>query len=172
MSEPSAEQTALCASLALAAYYFPDTSVDNDAPAAPFRKAAFLLSGQFRAWDRWPGLTSDERRRIVDVYRTAPGKFGDVRNFAPAARALFTALGDEVPGESQKLLTFEPAGGDPLTAEAAIPRVGGDLLAYVDRQIARYRRPSARPKPPSSPVLDPGRQGRSVCEVSARCMAS
>lgn len=148
MSEPSVEQTALCASLALAAYYFPETSEDSDAPAAPFRKAAFLLSGQFRAWERWPELTSEERGRIVDVYRNAPGKFGDVRNFTPAARALLTDLGDEDPGEPQKLLTFEPAGGDPLTAEAAIPRVGGDLLAYVDRQIARYRRPSARPKPP------------------------
>lgn len=148
MSKSSVETTAVCAALALAAHYFPDTSEDGDAPAAPFRKAAFLLSGQFRAWDRWSSLTSEERRRIVDVYCNAPGRLGDVRNFTPAARALLAAFGYEGPGESRKLLTFEPAGGDPLTAEAAVPRVGGDLLAYVDRQIARFRRPSARSKPP------------------------
>ncbi|MGW6074696.1 hypothetical protein ACWF09_00830 [Streptomyces sp. NPDC055186] len=148
MSKSSVEKTVLCATLALAAHYFPDTSVGGDAPAAPFRKAAFLLSGQFRAWDRWPELTSEERRRIVDVFSNAPRRLGDVRTFTLAARALLAAFDGENPGEPQKLLTFEPASGDPLTAEAAIPRVGGDLLAFVDRQIARFRRPSARPKPP------------------------
>ncbi|MFB7448815.1 hypothetical protein [Streptomyces sp. NPDC056194] len=148
MSEPSVERTALCAALALSAHYFPDTPVDGDAPTAGFRKAAFLLSGHFRAWDRWPTLTSEERRRIADVFRNAPGRLGDVRNFTSAARAMLAAFGEDNPGEPRKLLTFEPVGGDPFIAEAAIPRVGGDLLAYVDRQIARFRRPSARPKPP------------------------
>lgn len=147
MSEPSVETTALCAALALAAHYFPDASVDGDAPAAPFRKAAFLLSGQFRAWDRWSTLTSEERRRIADVFHNAPVRLGDVRNFTPPARAMLAAFSDENPNEPKKLLAFEPAGGDALTAEAAVPRVGGDLLGYVDRQIARFRRPSARPKP-------------------------
>lgn len=146
--ELSVEAKAAYAALALAAHYFPHKTSDGDATAAPFQQAAFLLSGQYRAWDCWPQLTHDERARIVAVHRIAPGKLGDTQSFTTAARALLVGLDDAGREGERPLLPFEPAGGDPLTAEAAVPRVGGDLLGYVDRQIAPYRRLSARPKPP------------------------
>ncbi|MFJ8770379.1 hypothetical protein [Streptomyces clavifer] len=144
--KPSPENRAVYAALALTGHYFPQESADGTV-VAPFRQAAFLLSGQYRAWERWPQLTPEERARIVAAHSLAPSKLGDTLPFTHAARALLANLYDVGTGEEPPLLPFEPAGGDPLTADAAVPRVGGDLLAYVDRQIAPFRQHSARPKP-------------------------
>ncbi|WP_046469455.1 DEAD/DEAH box helicase family protein [Allosalinactinospora lopnorensis] len=148
MNTPSRTEFALCASLALAAHYFPETTPEGGAPAGPFDRAAYLLSGQFQAWPQWEKLTSEERRRIVDVFANAPGGLADPRRFFSAARAMLASLAEEPPGQAQQLRTFNAAGGDPFTARAAVPHVGDDLLSYVDRQLQPFRRPSARPKPP------------------------
>ncbi|MEK8144241.1 hypothetical protein NKH18_27385 [Streptomyces sp. M10(2022)] len=79
-------ETAVYTALALAAHYFPK-SVDGDSrTAAPFGEAASLVSGKYRAWDRWKELPHDERQRIAMVCSIAPGELADVRTFSVAAR--------------------------------------------------------------------------------------
>lgn len=142
------QETAVCAALALAAHYFPRSVGGDPRGAAPFDQAAFLLSGKYQAWYRWRGLPHDEKQRIALVCSLAPGELADVRRFSVAARSLLAQLDAGEPGDAQVIAPFEAAGGIPFTADAAFPRVGGDLLGYVDRLTRRFRRPSARPKPP------------------------
>jgi hypothetical protein len=141
------KETAVCAALALAAHYFPRTASGDSRGAAPFDQAAFLLSGKYQAWDRWKELPHEEKQRIALVCSIAPAEFADVRKFSVAARSLLAQFDGE-PGDTPAMAPFEIAGDSPFTADAAFPRLGGDLLGYVDRVTARFRRPSARPKPP------------------------
>jgi len=148
MSDMPVGETAVCAALALAAHYFP-RAVDGDSrSAAPFDQAAFLLSGKYQAWDRWKELSHGEKQRIAVVCSIAPGELADVRKFSVAARSLLARLDAGEPVDAPVMAPFEIAGGNPFTADAAFPRLGGDPLGYVDRVTARFRRPSARPKPP------------------------
>ncbi len=153
VSEPSVQETAVLAALALAAHYFPQSVAGDDRVAAPFDQAAFLLSGKFRAWNRWPELPHEERQRIAGVYKIAPVALSDPAKFAIAARMTLAPLTVDSDGDPP-LALFELVGDSPYTATAAVPRVGGDLFGFVDRRIARFRRPSARPKP--IPFAGPG----------------
>ncbi|WP_281920344.1 hypothetical protein [Nocardia cyriacigeorgica] len=153
MSEPSVQETAVLAALALAAHYFPQPVAGEGRVTAPFDQAAFLLSGKFRAWNRWSELPHEEKQRIAWVYKIAPIALSDPAKFAVAARTVLAPL--TVDGEDDPpLAAFELVGDSPFTATAAVPRVGGDLFGFVDRRIARFRRPSARPKP--IPFAGPG----------------
>ena len=148
MSDMPVGETAVCTALALAAHYFP-RAVDGDSrSAAPFDQAAFLLSGKYQAWDRWKELSHDEKQRIAMVCSIATGELADVRKFSVAARSLLAQLDADEPGDAPVMAPFEIAGDNPFTADAAFPRLGGDPLGYVDRMTARFRRPSARPRPP------------------------
>jgi hypothetical protein len=140
-------ETAVFAALALAARYFPRAAGGDSRGAAPFDQAAFLLSGKYQAWDRWKDLPHEEKQRIALVCSIAPAELADVRKFSMAARSLLAQLDGE-PGDAPAMAPFEIAGDSPFTADAAFPRLGGDPLGYVDRVTARFRRPSARPKPP------------------------
>ncbi|KQC35382.1 hypothetical protein UK82_26635 [Frankia sp. ACN1ag] len=148
MSETPVKQTAIFAALALAARYFPKTIEGDTRGAAPFAQAAFLLSGKYPAWDRWKCLPHEEKQRITRVLSIAPAELADPRAFTVAARSLLTSTDSADAESAAPLLPFELVGENPFTADAAFPRVGGDLFGYVDRQIARYHRPTARPKPP------------------------
>ncbi|WP_045876482.1 hypothetical protein [Pseudofrankia sp. DC12] len=150
MNDKPIREITILASLALAAHYFPISIEGDDRVAAPFNQASFLLTGKYRAWSRWTALPHDEKQRIALVCRSAPADLADPRFFATAARTLLARPpetgADDVP---TPLAQFDLVGENPYTAQAAFPRVGGDLLGYVDRQTARFRRPSARPKPPA-----------------------
>ncbi|MCY1144113.1 hypothetical protein OWR29_39475 [Actinoplanes sp. Pm04-4] len=148
MSDPTVQTSVVNAALALAAHYFPRRMAGDARDAAGFADAAFLLSGKYTAWDRWSDLTHDEKQRIALLGSVAPADLAEHRAFSVAAR---TALVPQDPGEDDEpgpIAAFELAGANPFTADAAFPRVGGNLLDYADRQTARFRRPSARPKPP------------------------
>ncbi len=147
MSETTTRTTAVYAALALAAHYFPRSVGEEGRAAAPFAQAAFLLSGKYRAWDRWAGLPHEEKQRITQVFAIAPADLADGRTFAVAARSLLAQASTDETDSPAPLAPFELAGQNPFSADAAFPRVGGDLLGYVDRQTARFRRPTARPKP-------------------------
>ncbi|WP_066946624.1 hypothetical protein [Microtetraspora fusca] len=148
MSDTTIRETAVFTALALAAHYFPQ-AVEGDARgAAPFAQAAFLVSGKYQAWARWKGLPHDEKQRIGMVCSIAPGELADVRTFSIAARSLLARLSTDPADGTAPMAPFELVGENLFNADAALPRVGGDLLDYVDRQTARFRRPSARPKPP------------------------
>ncbi|GAA1774239.1 hypothetical protein [Luedemannella helvata] len=147
MTEPPVRETAIHVALALAAHYFPQT-VDGDTRCAgAFADAAFLLSGKYSVWERWRILPHDEKQRIALAGSIAPSDLAQPRAFSVAARALLTRVNVGEDGETAAIAAFEPVGSNAFTATAALPRVGRDLLEYVDRQIARFRRPSVRPKP-------------------------
>ncbi|GAA0400530.1 hypothetical protein GCM10009541_49590 [Micromonospora gifhornensis] len=147
MNEAPIRETAVLAALALAAHYFPQKVEGDPRAAAPFAEAAFLVSGKYQAWNRWKGLPHSEKQRISMVCSIAPGELSEHRAFSIAARAILAPMSTGQADETSTMAAFELVGKNPFTADAALPRVGGDLLEYVDRQIARFRRPSARPKP-------------------------
>lgn len=146
MSDMPVRDSAVCAALALAAHYFPLAGDGAPEGAAPFSQAAFLLSGKYQAWDRWKDLAHEEKQRIALVCSIAPAELADLRKFTVAARSLLAQFDGE-PGAEPVIAPFEAAGGSPFTADAALPRLAGDPLGYVDRITRRFRRPSARPKP-------------------------
>ncbi|GAA0956345.1 hypothetical protein [Actinocorallia libanotica] len=151
-NELSVTETYVYAALALTGHYFPRHDADGRLLAA-FDQAAFFATRKPQAWDRWPLLDPEERRRIADVMALAPADLAQPRRFAITARSLLGALqGDHHDGDPDAPTTvmhpFLLAGLAPFRAEAAHPHVGVDLLAYVDRITARFRRPSTRPKPP------------------------
>ncbi|QMU67112.1 hypothetical protein [Streptacidiphilus sp. P02-A3a] len=148
MSDMPIGDTAVCTALALAAHYFPMAVEGDSRSAAPFAKAAFLVSGKYQAWDRWADLPHEEKQRIAMVCSIAPGELADVRTFSVAARSMLTPLGADESSDSSVMASFEPVGDNPFTAQAAFPRLGGDPLGYVDRMTTRFRRPSARARPP------------------------
>lgn len=138
------KETAVLTALALAAHYFPQDADEGTTCAAPFDQAAFLLSGKYWVWDAWSSLTHEEKQRITLLGRIAPGDLTQPHKFTKEARSLLAPLDPEQP---PRLNFFTPVGENPFNADAAIPQVGGDLLGFADRQLARFRRPSARPKP-------------------------
>ena len=148
MSDMPVRETAVYAALALAGHYFPRAADGDSRGAAPFDQAAFLLSGKYQAWDRWQELSHEEKQRIALVCSIAPAELANVRKFSVAARSLLAQLGADESGDAPAMAPFEIAGDSPFTADAAFGRLGGDPLGYVDRLTARFRRPSARPKPP------------------------
>lgn len=154
-TEVPVKETAVLAALALSAHYFPSTVPGQERTAGTFAHAAFLLSGRYRAWPGWAVLSHEERQRLAAVCSLSPSELSDARRFTIAARSLLCGSMLEASGGSGSLGFFEPVGGDPFTAVAAFPRVGGDLLAFVDRRIARFRRPSVRAKP--ADFAGPGR---------------
>ncbi|WP_131738707.1 hypothetical protein [Actinomadura roseirufa] len=149
-NELSVRGTYIYAALALTGHYFPHHDEDGRLLAA-FRDAAFFASRKPQAWDRWPLLDHEERRRIADVMSLAPVDLADAHRFAVAARSRLGALHDDGDQDGDIAAVVHPfllAGPVPSRAEAAHPHVGGDLLGYVDRITARFRRPSARLRPP------------------------
>ncbi|GII89730.1 hypothetical protein Ssi03_77200 [Sphaerisporangium siamense] len=146
MSELPVRHVFVYAALALAGHYFPRH--ENGGLLAPFREAAFFAARKPQAWDGWHRLDHEARRRVADVMALAPAELADAKAFAVAARSLLGALDDDV--EQHRAAVLRPfilAGDIPSRADAARPHVGGDLLAYVDRITARFRRPSARQQP-------------------------
>ncbi|MGW3389890.1 hypothetical protein [Streptomyces cinereoruber] len=134
------DDAAVFCALALAAHYFPGPPDEHGQPTARFRYAAFLLSGQYDKWSAWASLPHEEKQRIADVLVNAPGEFASAPAFAAAARKrLATPPAGQAP-------QFVPV-GEPAVTEAASPRVGDDLLGYVDRTLKRVHRDHPRPKP-------------------------
>lgn len=151
MSEIPTRHVFIYAALALAGHYFPRHDEDGEV-LAPFHNASFFATRKPQAWERWQNLSFEERRRIADVMSLAPTELADAKAFAVATKALLGALDDVGDDESEAnravVRPFVLAGSVPSRADAARPHVGGDLLDYVDRITARFRRPSTRPQPP------------------------
>ncbi|MER5215334.1 hypothetical protein ABT063_33505 [Streptomyces sp. NPDC002838] len=146
MSQLTVKDAFVRAALALAAHYFPQQD-DDGKPLASFRHAAFFATCKPQAWDRWNELDSEERLLVAEVMKLANPDLADEKRFASAARILLGALetGDEEEDEAD--LQLFTLAGDPLTADAAYPLLGGDYLGYVRSLLAPFRRPSSRRKP-------------------------
>ncbi|MFG2698023.1 hypothetical protein [Kitasatospora sp. NPDC048407] len=146
MSQTTVKDSFIRAALALAAHYFPQCD-DDGRPLASFRYAAFFASCKPQAWDRWTELSSEERLLVAGVMKIANPVLADERRFASAARILLGAMDiSDEEGEEASVQLFTLA-GDPLTATAARPHLGGDYLGYVESLLAPFRRPSSRRKP-------------------------
>lgn len=134
--------------LALAAYYFPQQGSPDDEVWARMKDAHTFLSGHLHAWDRWDDLPADEKSLIGRMLAQRPEKLADVKYFAKAVRSYLHQQAEE--------------GGDFLHdgksfsgIKHAIPRVGGDLLGYVGRQVERLEKERKPAKP--SAFVGPGR---------------
>lgn len=135
------------AALALAAHYFPEHDDDHDVLAS-FQHAAFFLTGQFDKWSVWRAMSQPEKQRIAAVLRAAPEELASVRGFSVRARKALAPVEG-----ATRVVPFVLIGDNPLRAETAAPKVGGDLLGYVDRVIERLdkARPRRRPAKPAAP---------------------
>lgn len=129
---------AVGAALALAAHYFP-TREGAGHLAGTFRHSSFLMTGHLDKWSRWRSMPIDEKQRIAAVVSFAPDELANVGAFTARARALLSLDPD-----SQHTFPFQSVGEAPGAATGAIPQVGGDLLAYVDRTIDRIRKDHRR----------------------------
>jgi hypothetical protein len=140
---------AVGAALALAAHYFP-TKDDTGQLLATFRHASYLMTGHLDTWSPWRDMPIEEKQRIAAVVGFAPEELANVRAFTARARALLSPDND-----SHHPLPFHPAGAVPGTASSAVPQVGGDLLAYVDRTIDRIRKDHrrTRARKPATPGI-------------------
>ncbi|MCF4123028.1 hypothetical protein L1785_18795 [Antribacter sp. KLBMP9083] len=124
---PDVETRSLCAAMALAAHYFPTTvGVES---GATFESAAFFLTGQYRSWSRWPDMSPQERARVASVFRMAPADLASPLAFSRAARSFLAESANNAP----TLFDVVRDGG----RQIVIPRVGGDLLSFVDRQLKK-----------------------------------
>ncbi|MFJ7245570.1 hypothetical protein ACIQWA_13095 [Kitasatospora sp. NPDC098652] len=135
------DDAAVYCALALAAHYFPGPLDEHGQPAATFRHAAFLLSGQYDKWDGWARLPHADKQRLADVLVNAPGELAGAPAFGKAARRILAAT---AAGQAPQFVLV----GEPHTAVAASPRIGDDFLGYVDRTMKRVHKDHPRPKPP------------------------
>ncbi|MFB7618596.1 hypothetical protein [Kitasatospora sp. NPDC056181] len=138
--------SAWCA-LALAAYYFPQKD-DEGRLAASFQDAYFFFTGHLDLWDQWRIIDHAERQRISAVLRHARQDFESLGAFTHYMRGLLT---EEAAAETRTSPFL--AVGDPARATMVVPRIGDDILAFVDRTIQRLRRHDRprRPFPPAGP---------------------
>ncbi|WP_218041236.1 hypothetical protein [Acrocarpospora macrocephala] len=147
MTTLSKNDGAICAALALTAHYFPDHDEDG-ALLGSFKYAAFLLSGHYDKWSRWRGLAQEEKQRIAAVLALAPDDLSKSPVFGVRARKLL--IGND---QRSAPWPFRLAGDNPGKATAAVPMVGGSLLAYVDRTLDRLGKDHRRRRPvkPATP---------------------
>lgn len=146
MSQMTVRDAFVRAALALAAHYFPQHD-DDGKPLASFRHAAFFASCKPQAWERWNELGSEERLLVAEVMKLSNPDLADDKRFASAARILLGAMDSADEEDEETTLQLFTLAGDPLTATAAYPLLGGDYLGYAKSLLAPYRRPSSRRKP-------------------------
>ncbi|AYN31866.1 hypothetical protein DUI70_1363 [Streptomyces albus] len=160
MSERTVPTTFVHAALALSAHYFPQQDEEGRALAS-FHHAAFFASSKPQVWDRWRSLSADERLLVAEVMKISNPDLADPARFASAARIALGALNVGDDQDEVEHTVFHLA-GDPYTADAAYPQLGGDYLGYTHSLLAPFRRPSIRRKPQE--FAAPGR----VYETSER----
>ncbi|MEV7970694.1 hypothetical protein AB0O34_32600 [Sphaerisporangium sp. NPDC088356] len=141
LTKLSKNDAAICCALALAAHYFPGYDEGGN-PCGSFRYAAYLLSGQLDKWSRWRGLPHEEKQRLAAVMVAAPEDLSKTTVFGIRARKLLTPT-EQGPAPWPFRLS-----GESGREQAAIPSVGGDLLAYVDRMLDRLGKDHRRRRPP------------------------
>ncbi|WP_175412592.1 hypothetical protein [Streptomyces sp. TRM64462] len=134
------------AALALAAHYFPEKD-DEGHLVASFRHASFFFTGHLDLWDQWREMPLADKQRIAGVIRYGRQDFASSGVFTRFVRG---CLAEQSPDGG---IPFE-AVGDPGSAVAARPRVGGDLLAHVDRMLERLSKSYGRRR--AHPPADPG----------------
>ncbi|GHJ49063.1 hypothetical protein Cs7R123_64050 [Catellatospora sp. TT07R-123] len=87
-------------------------------------------------------MSHQERQRIAAVLGAAPEELCKLGKLSRRARRLLSAG-----PEGQSSHPFSLYGEEPERADAAVPRVGGDLLGYADRILDRLRRDHRRRRP-------------------------
>ncbi|MGW6736255.1 hypothetical protein [Streptomyces sp. NPDC055013] len=143
--EMTGREAGLAGALALAAHYFPRKD-DEGRVLAGFEEASFFAHRKPRAWSEWASLPVAERNVIRQVMVLMSPEWTDPKKLKAAALALLGAFAPDADmadrtGGSLRLPTREPE-----TADAVIPRVGGNCLDYARRVVGPFFTFGKRPK--------------------------
>ncbi|MEU3931479.1 hypothetical protein AB0E85_05430 [Streptomyces sp. NPDC029044] len=143
--EMTGREAGLAGALALAAHYFPRKD-DEGRVLAGFEGASFFAHRKPRAWSEWARLPVAERNVIRQVMVLMSPEWTDPKKLKAAALALLGAFAPDADmadrtGGSLRLPTREPE-----TADAVIPRVGGNCLDYARRVVGPFFTFGKRPK--------------------------
>jgi len=138
-------EAGLAGALALAAHYFPCKD-DEGHVLAGFEEATFFAHRKPQAWSEWPNLPVAERNLIRQVMTLMAQEWTDPKKLRTSVLALLGVLSSEpdIADRSGGSLRLSP--GDPHLADAAIPRMGGDFLGYVQRVTGPFFTFGKRPK--------------------------
>lgn len=143
--EMTGREAGLAGALALAAHYFPRKD-DEGRVLAGFEEATFFAHRKPRAWSEWASLPVAERNVIRQVMVLMSQEWTDPRKLKAAVLALFGALAPDPDMADRSGGSLRLPAGEPHLADAVIPRVGGDCLAYAQRITGPFFTFGKRPK--------------------------
>ncbi|MFJ2107562.1 hypothetical protein ACIOHH_23560 [Streptomyces microflavus] len=145
IGEMTGQEAGLAGALALAAHYFPRKD-DEGHVLAGFEEATFFAYRKPQAWAEWPSLPMAERNLIRQVMFLMAQEWTDEKRIRAAVLALLGTLTPDPASADKSGGSLRLPSGDPHLANAVIPRVGGDFLAYAHRVTGPLFTFGKRPK--------------------------
>ncbi|MFJ1897221.1 MULTISPECIES: hypothetical protein [unclassified Streptomyces] len=145
IGEMTGQEAGLAGALALTAHYFPRKD-DEGHVLAGFEEATFFAYRKPQAWAEWPSLPMAERNLIRQVMFLMAQEWTDERRIRAAVLALLGTLTPDPASADKSGGALRLPSGDPHLANAVIPRVGGDFLAYAQRVTGPFFTFGKRPK--------------------------
>ncbi|MCM2413234.1 hypothetical protein [Streptomyces sp. RKAG290] len=145
IGEMTGQEAGLAGALALAAHYFPRKD-DEGHVLAGFEEATFFAYRKPQAWAEWPSLPMAERNLIRQVMFLMAQEWTDEKRIRAAVLALLGTLTPDPASADKSGGSLRLPSGDPHLANAVIPRVGGDFLAYAHRVTGPFFTFGKRPK--------------------------
>ena len=143
--EMTGREAGLAGALALAAHYFPRKD-DDGRVLAGFEEATFFAHRKPQAWSEWARLPVAERNVIRQVMVLMSQEWTDPKKIKAGVLALLGALAPDPDIADRSGGSLRLPAGDPHLADAVIPRVGGDYLAYAQRITGPFFTFGKRPK--------------------------
>ncbi|MGQ4400164.1 hypothetical protein ACN6K4_006736 [Streptomyces hayashii] len=143
--EMTGREAGLAGALALAAHYFPRKD-DEGRVLAGFEEASFFAHRKPRAWSEWARLPVAERNVIRQVMVLMSPEWTDPKKLKVAALALLGAFASDVDMADRTGGSLRLPAREPETADAVIPRVGGNCLDYARRVVGPFFTFGKRPK--------------------------
>lgn len=145
IGEMTGQEAGLAGALALAAHYFPRKD-DEGRILAGFEEATFFAYRKPQAWAEWSSLPVAERNLIRQVMSLMAQEWTDEKRIRAAVLALLGTLTSDPDFADKSGGSLRLPAGDPHLANAVIPRVGGDFLAYAQRVTGPFFTFGKRPK--------------------------
>ncbi|MFI7290006.1 hypothetical protein ACIBRY_25660 [Streptomyces anulatus] len=145
IGEMTGQEAGLAGALALAAHYFPRKD-DEGRILAGFEEATFFAYRKPQAWAEWSNLPVAERNLIRQVMSLMAQEWTDEKRIRAAVLALLGTLTSDPDFADKSGGSLRVPAGDPHLANAVIPRVGGDFLAYAQRVTGPFFTFGKRPK--------------------------
>nr|WP_203673088.1 hypothetical protein [Streptomyces sp. SID13666] len=139
------QEAGLAGALALAAHYFPRKD-DEGHVLAGFEEATFFAYRKPQAWSGWASLPVAERNLIRQVMILMAQEWTDAKKLRAAVLTLLGTLAPDPDLADRSGGSLRLPVGDPHLADAVIPRMGGDFLAYAQRVTGPFFTFGKRPK--------------------------